>query len=320
MNADRELATLTTDYDRFLLLGQLYCQKDRPDAALDAFRQCASLRPGSYTAHTGLGRIYLGQGRFAQAEASFANAHRIEPRCLRSRAMLLHCRLRQRKNDSVTMEIRNQIVAIMEDQFCAAGLLPEGAGTLAILNARGNVAFSDESVDAFFRTSGYAVLKKLIPSPYIELLRLLHVRYRHSETMRFQPNKMRYVKADEPISVLLQAEICERVSRLTGHEMAPTYTCSIHYVDGGHIRPHMDRAQNEISVSLSIDKTPTDAIWPLYVVKDGSEIACVLEIGDALIYRGTEVMHYRKPLPPGHTVTQLIVGFRRADLQHCNYI
>jgi hypothetical protein len=136
--------------------------------------------------------------------------------------------------------------------------------------------------------------------------------------MLFQKNMCRYVKPDDPISLLVQHHLCKHVQDFTGTPIVPTYTIGIHYIKGGHIKPHIDRPQNEISMSICIGAEPEKVSWPLYAMKYGNEVYDILQPNDALLYRGNEVVHYRKPLPDGQTVTQLIIGFRSISSDHCN--
>ena len=74
----------------------------------------------------------------------------------------------------------------------------------------------------------------------------------------------------------------------TNLELIPTYSFTRVYTYNSDLPKHKDRPACEISVSVMIASDGT--IWPFYM--DGKEL--LLEPGDACIYLGCELQHYRK--------------------------
>ncbi|HEX2761640.1 MAG TPA: hypothetical protein VHM27_14045, partial [Rhizomicrobium sp.] len=66
------------------------------------------------------------------------------------------------------------------------------------------------------------------------------------------------------------------------------------YKHGDVLSPHRDRNACEISISLNLGQQP-DEPWPLYLRgHDNSVFAAILRPGDALMYRGIELSHWRE--------------------------
>lgn len=86
------------------------------------------------------------------------------------------------------------------------------------------------------------------------------------------------------------------VSEALGGRYLPSFSYSRAYKKDSSLLRHVDRKGCEVAVSipLSIDKNNP---WPLYVSldKNANGTPIHLNIGDALIYKGHEVFHWREP-------------------------
>lgn len=106
----------------------------------------------------------------------------------------------------------------------------------------------------------------------------------------------------DQLLVMLQPKIEE----LTGYELTPTYTFGRIYYKNAVMKEHVDRKACEISatVNISIDKTP----WPIWIKnKDGIDIPVELFPGDALIYKGQILPHWRDPYIDGEEQAQFFL-------------
>jgi len=74
----------------------------------------------------------------------------------------------------------------------------------------------------------------------------------------------------------------------TGLELSPTYGYSRVYTYGAVLNKHKDRPACEVSVTVMVGSSKEE--WPIYM--DGTEIN--LKPGDAAIYLGCEVEHWRE--------------------------
>jgi hypothetical protein len=74
----------------------------------------------------------------------------------------------------------------------------------------------------------------------------------------------------------------------TNLELIPTYSFSRIYTFNSELKPHKDRPSCEVSATIMWGSCGT--LWPIYM--DGQK--CEMEPGDAVIYLGCELEHYRE--------------------------
>ena len=97
--------------------------------------------------------------------------------------------------------------------------------------------------------------------------------------------------ADPLIEVILKNALPD-VEAATGLELDPTYSYSRVYQKDEELIPHVDRPACEISVTSHI--ATVGEPWPIYMKAPGKEaVMHYLEPGDACIYKGCEVTHWR---------------------------
>lgn len=96
-----------------------------------------------------------------------------------------------------------------------------------------------------------------------------------------------YFYGDELTDVLLMTKR-KKVMQESGLELLPTYAFSRIYTYGADLKPHKDRPSCEISVTAMWGSDGTS--WPIYM--DGHEVN--MKPGDAVLYSGCELEHYRK--------------------------
>jgi hypothetical protein len=77
-----------------------------------------------------------------------------------------------------------------------------------------------------------------------------------------------------------------------GLKLYPTYSYLRIYQTGDRLPKHKDRPACEISVTLSLGYDP-DEPWPLWLESDRESRSISLKTGDGLIYKGTELHHWR---------------------------
>jgi hypothetical protein len=126
----------------------------------------------------------------------------------------------------------------------------------------------------------------------------------------------RYVAHNEPLARFFHRRLAARVSAIAGEPVVPSYVFFASYRQGGGVAPHRDRAQCAFTVSVLVDYTPElsgPSPWPLWLDADpgpGSlSVAVTLGLGDGLLFRGTELSHWRDPLPESHASTSLLFHY-----------
>ncbi|HEY2010198.1 MAG TPA: hypothetical protein VGH23_14500 [Rhizomicrobium sp.] len=105
----------------------------------------------------------------------------------------------------------------------------------------------------------------------------------------------------------LMEDMRPAVEHCTGLSLFPTYSYGRIYKHGDALARHLDRAACEISVSLNLSQTP-DEPWPLHVQLGEHDVPVKLRPGDALLYRGTELPHWRGPYA-GESLTQVFLHY-----------
>lgn len=106
----------------------------------------------------------------------------------------------------------------------------------------------------------------------------------------------------------LQAQILPKIQEYIGIPLKTVYCYHRVYLKGAILRMHRDGHRNEISVTLNIGQEgPPWDLWLLDYDENAQKI--VLNPGDALIYRGSELSHWRGKLEHSDKVSQLMFGF-----------
>jgi hypothetical protein len=87
-----------------------------------------------------------------------------------------------------------------------------------------------------------------------------------------------------------QIYILPKIEEYTGLELFKTYSFARKYKRGDILRIHKDRPACEISITLELGGDP----WDLWLLdRDENPVKITLNIGDALIYRGCDLYHWR---------------------------
>lgn len=107
-------------------------------------------------------------------------------------------------------------------------------------------------------------------------------------TSKQVPNSIGGLGADMTFETLLKISK-SKVEQITGLELYPTYSYSRLYQTNNKLDKHTDRPSCEISVSIKLGES-NNYNWPLFV--NNKEF--FLEIGDAVIYKGCEISHWRE--------------------------
>jgi len=113
--------------------------------------------------------------------------------------------------------------------------------------------------------------------------------------------------ADPLIEVMLKQ--CQHaIEQHTGLLLEPTYSFSRVYQEGEELIPHTDRPSCEISATINV--ACTGDVWPIWMqYKDNDPVKCMLNPGDAVVYKGCEVTHWRRKLPKGQINVQFMLHY-----------
>ena len=120
--------------------------------------------------------------------------------------------------------------------------------------------------------------------------------------------------SDIAMETLLE-KLTEPMSKETELNLIPTYSYARIYKKGDVLKRHKDRYSCEVSMTMNLGGDP----WPIYLEPSGETdkegIKVDLEPGDALIYRGCEVEHWREAFE-GENCGQVFLHYNDASGQN----
>jgi len=149
--------------------------------------------------------------------------------------------------------------------------------------------------EQLFEENGYVILKQFVPRlmcDYIsENIRVLEA---SSYFDYGDPQVEKAFSAAAPVLTETLLDVMTSIlSQTINCELYPTYSYLRIYMKGAELERHTDRPSCEVSATLLLSyDAPT--IWPLYIESGNKVIGVELEPGDALLYKGIEVPHWRE--------------------------
>ncbi len=172
-----------------------------------------------------------------------------------------------------------------------------------------------------YQQKGFEVVKGFIPPFFAQYLKnYFTLRVQNDPSLKgdTQAENSACVYGD-PAFDMVMAMSCPLVEKILGKRLIPQYTYARIYYDGSVLEKHRDRPECQHSISLSLGQE-ADKLWPLWIEdRDGKQHASNLEAGDALIYNGTELTHWRDKFE-GTSQHQLFMHYVDADGEFKNRV
>jgi hypothetical protein len=168
---------------------------------------------------------------------------------------------------------------------------------------------------AAYGANGYVVARDLLSAGELAALRRYYAALLAAGLVQLgdRQNAERYSSYNDPIGRFLHARLTRAMSTVVGQPVDPSFSYLFSYLAGAALEPHRDRAQAEFSITLQIDHTPEPAAetgWPLcFTFEDGRTAAANLRIGDAVLYHGRALTHYRGPLGADQRSSVLVLEY-----------
>jgi hypothetical protein len=167
---------------------------------------------------------------------------------------------------------------------------------------------------AQFRKKGYAPVSGLIHPFHVAALRRYYRHQIRCGAIRLgdEQSSRRYAVHNESVARFFHHQMANAVSALVGESVKPSYVYLASYLSGAELKKHIDREQCEFSVTLCLDFSPEPDLatsWPIRLQTPGGKVAVYQGLGDGLVYRGTQVPHYRHALPDGCTSTSIFFHY-----------
>jgi hypothetical protein len=149
--------------------------------------------------------------------------------------------------------------------------------------------------EQLFEENGYVIFKQFVPllmCDYIsENIKVLEA------SSYFDYGDTQVEKAFSAAAPVITETLLDIMSPILAQaincELYPTYSYLRIYVKGAELEKHQDRPSCEVSATLPLSYD-SPSIWPLYIEAGNKVIGVELEPGDALIYKGIEVPHWRE--------------------------
>ncbi len=170
---------------------------------------------------------------------------------------------------------------------------------------------------AHFQKEKYTVLRGILPPVQLAAFRNYFGELRAAGFMIFNDLQvsLRHAIHNDALSIYFHEQLAPLVSLAVGESVKPSYVYSATYVEDAVLEPHTDRPQCEFTMSMQIGYEPeleTGEVSPWALCLDdlhGNKIETFLANGDAMIYKGCELVHYRDALSKNHQSTSIFFHF-----------
>lgn len=171
----------------------------------------------------------------------------------------------------------------------------------------------------FLQENKYVLLSDLVPPWHLACLRK-YLRELEAEGYLYlasdQAAGMRFVMNNDPVVSYLHRQTGKLLCEVTGESVFPSYSLVSAYLPAAVLKRHKDRPQCRWNGSLLVDMNPEvrpDDSWPLYLDVAGQVTKVSMGMGDCLIYRGTEIPHWRDELPSSRRQTLVLLHYVPID-------
>ncbi len=209
----------------------------------------------------------------------------------------------------------HQLEPAAAERYARAGLLTTAA---EVVRGQRCQQRRQQQRRAHLAREGWVRLPGLLPAPLLASLQgyvnpLIaegHLRFNDAQSRR-------YYRHSEAMTVWLHQQLEAGIQALVAEPIKRSYAFLGGYVAGSDLKPHVDREQCEYTLSITLDAEPgrrrADA-WPLGLTdRQGRRRWMRLAPGDAVLFKGRELPHYRDPLPAGSRSTSAFLHFVPVD-------
>lgn len=148
---------------------------------------------------------------------------------------------------------------------------------------------------------GYTVEKNFLDTESLKILskymenKLARGEFRVRKNNLDRGEASEYFIYADPMGEMLLENKLEHIQEITGKSLSPTYSFARVYVNEDSLAKHTDRPSCEYSVTVNINYA--GAKWPIWMLSlEGEAVEILLSPGDAVIYKGCDVPHWRNPM------------------------
>ena len=112
----------------------------------------------------------------------------------------------------------------------------------------------------------------------------------------------------------LLEQLTPSIEKATGKKLYPTYAYARWYAPGDELKIHRDRPSCEVSATINLGFKGDQ--WPIYMGYDEDKKNCKkidMQVGDAVVYKGEELYHWREKYTEGEWQAQVFVHYVDAE-------
>lgn len=178
-----------------------------------------------------------------------------------------------------------------------------------------------------FNTSGYAIIRGFIDPVTVTTVSKVIQYGLTQDTYNIRPDgepvdahlkPSKYERYAEPIVEVILENSADEISQLVGERLLPTYSYARVYVKGDELARHTDRPSCEYSVTVHV-ATVGDP-WPIWLQKEGGPVSkVILHPGDAIVYKGCEVYHWRNAMTECDVNVQFMMHYVNENGKYADY-
>jgi len=121
----------------------------------------------------------------------------------------------------------------------------------------------------------------------------------------------RYGWHNERMAQFFQHQLAWYVSQVAREPVKPTYSYSSAYQGGAALPAHTDREQCDYTLSMLLDEADPSGWgpWPLWFLTPEGRRSVTVGPGEAVLFRGCELPHWREAAPPDRWQTMLLFHY-----------
>lgn len=157
-----------------------------------------------------------------------------------------------------------------------------------------------EQTTQYFKENGYVMLAGALPQEKCEeLTQHMFSLYEQGKLVKDDQCPLSDSVYGDPIFDKILADFAEPIGQHIGKKLVPTYTYCRIYRKGEVLKRHSDRPSCEISATMTLGFDPKSSVWPIYFTPDPTDLQgkrIEIPVGDLVVYRGNELVHWRPQL------------------------
>lgn len=170
-----------------------------------------------------------------------------------------------------------------------------------------------------FSDHGFAIIGQILPLGQIAALRAY---WQKLAALDLLPDRgddgARRGSHGEPSSALLLHLLQPLIARIVGADVKPAYSYAWTYRHGAHMPLHRDRDPCRCTATILVDYAPAvegPTPWPLGIHPRGGGAPLEIQqsVGDAVVFNGRELQHFRPPFTAGTQSTSLLLHYVDGD-------